>query len=73
MESSTDVAEECLMTRKDIHDMKIRRLGYITYQYIVHDPVFYTYEARMHKKYHVIVNAYGKFLTSDGSGYSIFY
>lgn len=65
--------EEWLITWKDSHDVKIKRVGYITDRYVEQDPVWYMYKTHMHKKDHIIVNAYGKFLTLEGSGYSIFY
>ena len=64
--------EECLMAWKDIHNMKIKKVGYITCQYVEQDPFLYMYKAHMHKKCYIIFNAYGKFLTLDVSGYSIF-
>ena len=71
MQSSSDVVEGCLMTRKDIHNMKTKRVGYITCQYAQRDPFLHMYGAHMHKKRCVIVNAYGKLLTLDVSGYSV--
>lgn len=63
---------EGVMTWKDSPNMKTKRVGYVTCQQCVEqDPFLHIYEAHIHKK-DAIVKAYGKFLTLDISGYSIF-